>query len=76
MKFPVVLILSASLASPTLADPYRLRIYGPAYGSRWNPVPDARIIHIPDVARDFRRLERPPQPLYQCERPDCSFRLR
>lgn len=62
-----VLVLSASLAGAAQADSFRvLRVYGPAYGTRANPVPDARIIHInPDAIADG--------PLYNCARLNCVF---
>lgn len=76
MKVPCVLILSASLVSFAHGAEYRLRIFGPAYGTPANPVPDARIIPIPPGVIPPPHGDKKPEPLYQCERKDCSFQTR
>lgn len=76
MNFLGVLIMSASLASASAASEVRVRLYGPAYGTPSFPVPDARIVPILPGTIPPRDPDKKPEPLYQCERKDCSFQLK
>ena len=68
-KFLASLLIAAAMVAPVQAAQLTIRAYGPAYGSRLNPVPNAKIIQVdPD--------EIIPGPLYACARKNCTFQTK